>query len=104
MVVQGITIITNSDRQLRGDGGRLPSAASLKVKGASLGSGILLGITVATKPGTAELSAIGFSFLRMPVSSAITVDMPKIDIDKLVFKPQVSIESSIKCAAAPLVC
>jgi hypothetical protein len=31
------------------------------------------------------------------------VDMPKIDIDKLVFKPQVSIESSIKCAAAPLV-
>jgi hypothetical protein len=93
-VVQGVYILTSTSQRFNGGGGR--SVASLTLKGADLGTGLLLGVTAAMQPETELLSAISFNFLEVPVSSAIAIDMPSIAIEELVFMPQVSIQSSVR--------
>jgi hypothetical protein len=60
-----------------------PAGATVrKDKEGELGSGLLLGIAAAAKPGTDKaLSAISFALLKAPVSAAIAVDMDRIDIE-----------------------
>jgi hypothetical protein len=95
-VLQGIYIVTSSNQRLDGRQGRLLTEADMIVKAPDLATGVLLGITAAQKARTEVLSAIGFNFLKVPTSSAISVDMPSINIDALEFKPQVSIQSSTR--------
>jgi hypothetical protein len=97
MRVQGIQIKMSSGIRLNGAQGRLPTQASLRLdKPGDLGSGLLLGVVGSAKPGSEVLSAVGFSFLQLPMSSAIAVDMPSIAIEEVVFTPQVSIQSSTR--------
>jgi hypothetical protein len=96
-VVQGVYIVTTSGKRLNGGGvGRLLTEADVVVKAPDLATGVLLGVTVATKPKTEVLSAISFNFLKVPTSSAIAIDMPSININELEFRPQVSIQSSTR--------
>ncbi len=79
-VVQGADV-----RVLDASGGRAREAASIKlaVPAADLGSGILLGLSAAmvAEPPDAKLTALGLTFLRAPLSAAVTVDMPTIDLE-----------------------
>jgi hypothetical protein len=94
--VQGVYIVTTTMQKLRGYGDRSLTQASLVVKSPNLATGILFGVTAATKPATEVLAAISFNFLLVPISSAIAVDMPSINIEELEFRPQVSIQSSTR--------
>ena len=100
-VLEGVYMITSRPQtgRLNGAGNRSLSRTTLSVKGDDLATGVLLGVTAAMKPGSEQLAAISFEFLRVPVSSAIAVDMPSIAIEELVFKPQVSIQSSTRCGS-----
>jgi hypothetical protein len=98
-VIKGIYILTSRNQQLdaRQDLQRLLlTKADVIVKAPDLATGVLLGITAAQKDQTEVLSAISFNFLKVPNSSAISVDMPSINIDALEFKPQISIQSSTR--------
>jgi hypothetical protein len=88
------------------------SQASLQMNGSSLGSGIMLGLTAVVQPSSvrgsaASLLAMGFNFLDSPVSSAIAVDMPVIDLDSnLTYTPVYSSTSTIRVegSAANITC
>jgi hypothetical protein len=96
-VLQGIYIVTIRAQTLNGAGtGRMLTKATLVVKYGNLGTGVLLGVTAASQPDSQLLSAVSFNFLQPPISSAIAVDMPSVAIEELVFRPEVSISSSIK--------
>ena len=89
MRVQGVVIKLASGRLLDGGQGRLPTKASLRLdQPGDLGSGLLLGVTGAAQPVTEVLSAVGFAFLKSPVSAAMAVYMPEIRIDSVRFKPE----------------
>jgi hypothetical protein len=86
--VQGVAMKLASGARLDGGQGRLTSTAQLRLdRPGDLGSGLLLGLVGALKPGSKVLSAIGFSFLRPPVSAALAVLMPAIRIEELRFTP-----------------
>ncbi len=92
--VQGIYMITSAKQKLNGAGDRKLSGAGLKAD--KLASGVLLGITAATRGAEQLLAAISFNFLELPSSSAMAVDMPAINLASLVFTPQVTIKSSTR--------
>ncbi len=75
-----------------------PAGATVrKDKAGELGSGRLLGVAAAAKPGTDKaLSAISFAFLKAPVSAAIAVDMDKIDIEGARITPRHTLKSTVK--------
>jgi hypothetical protein len=94
--VQGIyiTMTSSVSARLTASNGWPLSQPSLKRSGSELGTGLLLGITAAAGP-TLALSAVGFAFLIPPVSTALAVDMPAIDIDSMQFEPQQVTDSTI---------
>jgi hypothetical protein len=95
--VQGIYITMASSATLRlaANLGRSLAQPNLKMSGAQLGSGILLGLAAATRPGSMALAAVSFNFLSMPASVAIAFDMPAIDLEKVQQEPQQQVQSSV---------
>jgi hypothetical protein len=94
--VQGIHITMFSGAQLDGSqGGDFTKASLSLVAVGALGSGLLLGATAAIRPDTSALSALSFTFLGSPTSSAIAVDMAAIDIDSLQYVPAFNSKSSV---------
>jgi hypothetical protein len=98
-VVQGIhiTMTSSSSARLAASNNRSLAQPTLKGSGSDLGTGLLLGVTtaVAADGPTLTLSAIGFTFLNRPVSTALAVDMPAIDIDSMQFEVQEVTDSSV---------
>jgi hypothetical protein len=72
------------------------SAAQVKLVGpGELGAGLLLGLAAAIKPDSQALSALSFSFLQLPTSSSVAVDMPVINMDQVKYQPQAVVRSSV---------
>jgi hypothetical protein len=96
-VVQGILLKTSSGAQLRANQGKLPTqaTASWTADAGRLGSGLLLGVSAAVRPGSLTLSALSFSFLQAPSSYATAVDMAAISMDAVKFTPMAVVKSSI---------
>ncbi len=96
-VIQGIHMLTSTPKELDGrPAGLLLTSASVTKRGAELGTAILLGVAAAEKPGSKLLSAISFTFLVVPTSSAISVDMPNIDLTQLKLVPKVDVKTSMR--------
>jgi hypothetical protein len=96
--VKGLAITLKSGARLYGANGNsvLDTAALAMTDSAALGTGILLGLTAAAQPDTERLAALGLSFLKAaPVSVGVAVDMPQIDLNRVVFKPSKTVETSI---------
>jgi hypothetical protein len=93
--VQGIYITMKSSSRLAASNGRSLAQPTLKRSGSELGSGILLAVTAAAEPTTLRLAAISFTFLNPPVSTAMSVDMPAIDIESLQYETKQTTDSSI---------
>jgi hypothetical protein len=87
-------MITSAKQKLNGAGDRELSNAVLKAD--KLASGVLLGVTAATRGAKELLAAISFNFLELPSSSAMAVDMPTINLASLVFTPELTIKSSTR--------
>jgi hypothetical protein len=95
VTVKGVLMVLTSGAELQGGQGGQPTQATLRLdKPGQLGTGLLIGVAGAVKPGTEVLSAISFVFMQPPMSSAVAVDMPKISIEDVVFKPVVVGRSS----------
>ena len=98
-VVQGIyiTMTSSASARLAASNGWPLAQPSLKRSGSDLGTGLLLGITaaVAAAGPTLAFSAIGFTFLMPPVSTALAVDVPAINIDSMQFEARQVTDSSI---------
>ncbi len=94
--VQGVSMKLASGTWLDGGQGRRATEAQLQLDEPSgLGSGLLLGVTAAAKPDSKVLSAVGFSFLRQPVSAAMSVFMPEIRIEEARFTPMADVTLSL---------
>ncbi len=93
--VQGIYMTMKSSSRLAASNNRSLAQPTLKRSGSDLGSGILLAVTAATHRTTLDLAAISFAFLNRPVSTAMSVDMPAINIDSLQFEAKQTTDSSI---------
>ena len=92
MRVQGVAMKLASGARLDGGQGRRATEAQVQLdQPGDLGSGLLLGVAAAAKPGDKVLSAVAFAFLKPPVSSAMAVDMPSIDIEAAAFKPRADV-------------
>ncbi len=97
LLVQGIHILTSSAQELDGrPAGLSLTSANVTKKGPDLGTAILLGVAAAEKVGSELLSAISFTFLVVPASSAISVDMANIDLKQLKFEPKVDVKTSVR--------
>ncbi len=99
--LQGIYITLASNKRLNGGLGRSLNVANVKAKQADVGSGLLLGVAAATSYSGETLSAISFSFLSTPTSSAITVDMPYIGIDSpdnISYIPKLAVRAASGCS------
>jgi hypothetical protein len=89
LVVKGVMLVLARGVRLSSSSNLDPAGATVrKDKPGELGSGLLLGIAAAAKPGTEALSAVGFAFMKAPVSAAIAVDMEKIDIESARITPR----------------
>ena len=97
----GVFIKTVSGVKTAAPAGLKFSQAQVKLtKFGELGTGLLLGVSAATKPDSQVLSALGFSLLQLPSSSSVAVDMPAIDINSIKVQPQVVVKSSISATGA----
>ena len=94
--IQALHINMVSGAKLAASQSRPFDQAALAVTSASgLGSGLLLGLAEAVKPGSGALSALSFSFLKTPTSTGVAVDMPAIDLIAAKFAPAFNSKSSI---------
>jgi hypothetical protein len=97
LVVKGLMLVLMRGTVLRSSVNLDPAGATVrKDKPGELGSGLLLGIAVAAKPGTEALSAISFAFLKPPASAAVAVDMGDIDIESAKITPRQTLKSTMK--------
>ncbi len=97
LVVKGLMLVLARGTVLRSSSNLDPAQATVrKDNPGELGSGLLLGIAAAAKPGTEALSAVSFAFLKAPVSAALAVDMADINIEAAKITPRQKLDSLVQ--------
>ena len=93
LAIQGLMLVLARGAVLDMSFNLDPTLATLRRdRVGDFGSGLLLGITGSTRPVSEVLSAVAFTMLKAPVSAALAVDMPSIDIEGAAFTPRADVK------------